>query len=164
MLSANPNAGFYNRGWAQVGFELTSGHSLRWFSQDYLASKNIIETKYSSFSITSTIGLRHTFRPLYLFTCGCMIMEIDSTVWDSSSFSPSSGWLSPYSPQYSAEAGYHEANVPGTASYPTAFTGMGVYYHNGSNVSVPCVLSLDLATSRWKQSASSCTAVNFWTG
>jgi hypothetical protein len=166
MIASNAPDDSPNGGWAQAGFELTNGHPLRWFSQDYATLSSILETKYSKFDITNQIGTRHAFRSFSDISCGCELMYIDSVLWASSSFDAFNNWLKPFSPQYSTEAGNYETDVPGTASAPAAYTGMGVYDElGGNNYPTPCVLSLgDDHPDRWKVSVNGCTAVNFWTG
>lgn len=164
MISSNPNASYYNTGWAQAGFIHTTGQGLRWFSQDNNNATGVTETRFSMFDISGEIGIRHAFHVFYLLECSCIEMYIDTTLWKSSSFSPYSYWQSPFSPQYSGEGGYANDNVPGAAASPVSMTSMGVYNEGGRNTLIPCVLSVgDDYPTRWSHHANSCTAVDLWT-
>lgn len=80
-------------GWSQVGFERTYGYPLRWFSQE--KSSTSLQTRYSSFNVGSEIGVRHTFRVLWIAECVCLRTYIDTYLWSTAPFNPffaSSGW------------------------------------------------------------------------
>ncbi|MGI8881245.1 MAG: hypothetical protein ACR2KJ_12230 [Jatrophihabitans sp.] len=111
--------------WAQVGFEHTSGFSLRWFAQ-FNDDHGHIATRYSNFSVNSEIGVRHTFRVLWSGDCICEKATIDTTTWLVSTFNPFYEWSpEPWSPQFAGEVGYLEADMPGYSANHTKFTALG---------------------------------------
>jgi hypothetical protein len=163
-------AGSGDRDWGQVGFERSalssvSRSNLRWFSQ--FSSADGLATKYSPSSVAAEVGIRHTFRVLYDASCRCLRANIDGSVgWYSSPFDPKADWgPQPWSPQFMAETGYLEADVPGRPGTPTSFSGLGAQrLDNGRLVSMPCILTgANDNPTRWGRSASSCTAFGVWT-
>jgi hypothetical protein len=155
--------------WSQVGFERTSGFNLRWFSQHAWnnSSGDHLSTRYSTFSVNSEIGVRHTFRVLWNSGCTCLQAIIDVTTWSNSPFNPffSSGWGGlPFSPQFSAETGHLATDVPGTAGARTAFTALGAQqYSNDALVPMPCAMSAVTSSPRWGRAAHGCDAFDVWT-
>jgi hypothetical protein len=151
--------------WGQVGFERTAGQTLRWFSQ--FSYDGGLTTRYSTHTVTNQIGVRHAFRVLYYADCRCLRANIDGSVgWFRSSFDPKREWgAQPWSPQFFAETGYLQSDVPGRASTPTAYTALGAQrLSDGRLVGMPCILSAATDNpSRWGRAASSCTAFNVWT-
>lgn len=169
MIAGNLGADY--NGWGQVGFERTSGFPLRWFSQFY-DGYNSLETRYSTFSVNTQAGVRHAFRTLWNESCRCLQATIDSTTWAVSSFNPfaypaESNWgPQPWSPQFLAETGYLQADVPGLAASPTRWSAVGVQRVSDDRLQlVPCILSgANDNPTRWKRRASSCTSFDVWTG
>ncbi len=157
-------AGSNANDWAQVGFERTSGHTLRWFSQ-FNDGRGNLATRYSTFGVTNQIGVRHTFRVLWNATDHHEHATIDTTTWAVSSFDPFANWGPlPWSPQYLEETGYAQTDVPGTAGGKVAYTGMGAQKLDDSLVSIPCILSgADDVPTRWAHQASGCTGFTAWT-
>ncbi|MGI5175886.1 hypothetical protein ACQEVZ_06090 [Dactylosporangium sp. CA-152071] len=155
--------------WSQVGFERTSGSPLRWFSQHAWnnSTGDHLSTRYSTFSIASEVGVRHTFRVLWNSACTCLQAIIDVTVWSNSDFNPffSSGWGGlPFSPQFSGETGHLETDVPGRSGTRTAFTALGAQqYSNDALVPMPCAMNATTSSARWGRSASGCDAFSIWT-
>jgi hypothetical protein len=153
------------RDWGQVGFERTAGYTLRWFSQ--FSYSGGLTTRYSTHTVTNQIGVRHVFQVAWYANCRCLRANIDGTVgWFNSSFDPKRVWgAQPWSPQFLAETGYLQSDVPGRASTPTAYSGMGVQrLDTGRFVSVPCGLSAaNDNPTRWGRAPSNCTAFNVWT-
>lgn len=155
--------------WGQVGFERTSGATLRWFSQFNDGEMNL-DTRYSSFNISSESGVRHTFKVIWWPSCSggsCLRANIDTTGWDSSNWNPYVEWgLMPWDPYYSAETGHRESDVPGNGTNRTVFSGMGVQrYEDDQLESVPCGLTevYNDNTARWGRATNSCTSVSVWT-
>ena len=163
-------AGSGMQDWGQVGFERSAtstaaGSKLRWFSQ--FSSADGLATRYSTYSVSSQIGVRHTFRVLYNPSCRCLQANIDSTTgWYASPFDPKADWGGqPWSPQFLAESGYLQADIPGRATTRTSFSALGAQrLDNGALVGMPCILSgANDNPSRWGRSASGCTAFDVWT-
>lgn len=159
-------AGPGSRDWGQVGFERTAGfNGLRWFAQ--FSSNGGLATRYSTGSVNNQIGVRHTFRVLYYADCRCLRANIDGSVgWYSSSFDPKQVWgAQPWSPQFFAETGYLQSDVPGRQSTPTAYSALGAQrFDNGQLMGMPCILSAATDNpSRWGRTSSSCTAFTVWT-
>lgn len=71
---------------------------MRWFSQFHPGYGNY-DTRYSSFSISSEYGKRHTFRVLWSYSCNCLRAIIDTTVWDTSNFNPFDSSQADFGPQ-----------------------------------------------------------------
>jgi hypothetical protein len=168
MIASNLGAPY--NGWGQVGFERTAGFPLRWFSQFYDGYK-ALETRYSTFPVSNQIGVRHTFRVLWYESCLCLRATIDSTTWAESDFNPfaypaESNWgPQAWSPQFLAEAGYLQSDVPGTPAARTRFSSLGAQRVSDDRlILMPCVLSgtTDNPT-RWARQASSCNAFDVWT-
>lgn len=161
MIAASPYSGT-NNGWAQVGWERSYVHGLRWFSQYAATAPGILVTKYPTYGVS--LGVNHLFKSEFVTSCLCVVMIVDHTALDSSSFNPYNYWLQPFSPQYEGEAGYYWDNIPGTAAAPTAYSSMGVEYNDGSEGSTPCVLTVeDTHPSRWQLLQNGCQAFNIWT-
>ena len=163
-------AGSGMRDWGQVGFERSApsaaaGSNLRWFAQ--FSSVDGLATRYSTSSVSSQIGIRHTFRVLYNASCRCLQANIDTTTgWYTSPFDPKADWGGqPWSPQFFAETGYLQADVPGRATTRTSFSALGAQrLDSGALVGMPCILSgANANPSRWGRSASSCRAFDVWT-
>ena len=152
-----------DRDWGQVGFERTHGQTLRWFAQ--FSAANTLNTWYSPNGVTSQIGIRHTFRVLYDSTRRDLAATIDTTTVYRSGFDPKATWgPTNWTPQFFAETGHRETDVPGRPATPTAYSGLGVQRPaDGQLVSMPCILSSATLSSRWGRAASSCTAFTVWT-
>lgn len=160
-------AGYYGLGWSQVGWERTYGHPIRWFSQHY--GEGTYATRYSTNSITNELGVRHTFRVLWIQSCVCMRAYIGTTLWASSFFNPfdsCSLWgPRPFSPQFAGEVGFRESGVPGSPAAPTPLTALGAQrFSDGVVVPMPCTMTSrnDNGTD-WGLTASSCDDIEFWT-
>lgn len=158
--------------WAQVGFERTSGYSLRWFSQ-FSDGENAFDTRYSTFSIISERGVRHKFRVVWSLSCGtvggaCFRAYIDDNNWDSSVFNPyyMNEWGPlPWIPQYTAEMGHRESDVPGNGSNRTDFTGIGAQRVSDNQLELlPCGLTgRNDNSGRWDRDVVTCQAFSVWT-
>lgn len=169
MIASNITSAQYN-GWGQSGFERTAGYPLRWFSQFY-DGYGSLETRYSTFSVSSQLGVRHAFRVLWYESCRCLRATIDRTTWAESSFNPfaypaESNWgPQPWSPQFLAETGYRESDVPGGPTTRTRYSGLG-----GQRVSddrlilMPCILAgVDDNPAQWGRKAYNCNTFDVWT-
>lgn len=156
-------AGSGSRDWGQVGFELTSGQPLRWFAQ--FSSDEGLSTWYSPFGVTNQIGTRHAFRVLYDPATSRLKATIDAYTVFRSGFDPKTDWGGqPWSPQFFAETGHRESDVPGRPTARTAYSAMGVQrLSDGKLVSIPCILSAATDSSRWGRQSSGCTAFSVWT-
>jgi len=172
MIASNVTSADYN-GWGQVGFERTANsptRSLRWFSQFY-DGYYTLETRYSTFSVNNQLGVRHAFRVLWNESCRCLRATIDNTLWAESSFNPfaypsESNWgPQPWSPQFLAETGYLQSDVPGRATTRTRWSGLGAQRVSDDRlVLMPCILSgANDNPTRWGRQAQSCTAFEVWT-
>lgn len=168
MIASNIQGGPYN-GWGQVGFERTAGYPMRWFSQFYDGYETL-ETRYSTFSVNNQVGTRHAFRVLWTESCLCLRATIDTTTWAESSFNPfsseESNWgPQPWSPQFLAETGYLQADVPGRATTRTRWSAMGAQRVSDDRLELmPCVLSgANDNPTRWARAAQSCTGFEVWT-
>lgn len=160
-------------GYSLVGFEGTSGYSLRWVSQhvytDGFGQQRLAE-RYSSYSIDSEVGLRYTFRVLFISSCNCLRAYINTVLWSSSIFNPfnnfDSGWGSgPWSPRFYSLTGYKAASVPGTPSAKVPFTALGAQrVSDGAVVQMPCTMfRFNQKASNWGADASSCDSTTVWT-
>jgi hypothetical protein len=163
-------AGSGQNEWGQVGFERTSGVTLRWFSQ-FNDGEHNLDTRYSSFNIISERGVRHTFRVLWSPSCpgdrACLRAVIDSTNWDYSAWNPYVEWgPMPWDPFYAGETGHLASDIPGNGTDRTVFSSMGVQrYEDDILESLPCGLTefRNDNSARWGRASSSCTSVSVWT-
>lgn len=156
-------------GWGQVGFERTVGFSMRWFAQYNSGYFDGLDTRYSTFPVDGQVGIRHTFRVLWNFSCVCLIATIDTTNWLYSQFNPYSSaeanWgPQPWSPQFHEESAWTKSYVPGLASTPVLYSGMGAQRYSDDTLELmPCILSGAIDSSIWRHHAFSCTSFNAWT-
>lgn len=156
-----------NYDWGQVGFERTSGYApqtLRWFAQ--FADDGRLSTRYSTGSVTNQIGVRHAFRVLWSAACNCLEARIDQFVWFRSNFNPKIRWnAQPWSPQFFAETGHLQTDVPGRSATRTQWSAMGAQrLDNGQLMGMPCILSGENQNpSRWGIAAAGCTSFSVWT-
>jgi hypothetical protein len=168
MIASDPS-GNSGSGWSQVGFERTAGYNLRWFAQHAGRVGNYfdITTRYSTFSVNNQVGVRHTFRVLWNYSCYCIRATIDTTNWLDSKFNPfvDTTWTRPFSPQFAGEAGYRESDMPGLSSARTAFSALGAQrYSDDVLAPLPCIMSgANDNPARWGRLASSCEAFTIWT-
>jgi hypothetical protein len=171
MIAGNETLNY--DGWGQVGFEHTVGYPLRWFAQNdngsHITSTHIRNTKWSTFSVASQIGVRHTFRTLWSYACACLRSTIDTTNWLDSPFNPFNSQEAnfgpqPWSPQFLEESNWNKSWVPGLVSTPVAYTGLGAQRYSDDVIeSMPCILTGESDVSIWKHAATSCTAFTAWT-
>lgn len=169
MIAAGPSP---HNGWGQVGFtkDVDMSNQLRWFSQFWDGTGSDYIERDSTFIITNQIGVRHTFRVLWTYSCYCLVATIDTTTWDKSGFNPYSSQESnwgpqPWSPQFNAESFYLESNVPGFLEDPVAISALGAQRAGDDQLeSMPCILRVRSDSSHWHHQAISCTAVYLWTG
>jgi hypothetical protein len=153
--------------WAQVGYERNGAYTgYRWFSQ-FMNNTGAPETWYSPNPQTSQLGIQHTFRVLWQPSCDCFRAYIDSTVVDQSSFNPFFTWptFQPWSPQFFAETGWLESDVPGTPGSPLPFRSLGAQRVTDDVVeNMPCTMtSFNDNPARWGQSSSNCQNFTVWT-
>jgi hypothetical protein len=158
-----------NDAYGQVGFELTYGKPMRWFSQ-FHDGYGRYTTRYSSFSIANEYGNRHIFRVLWSGTCSCLRAIIDTTEWATSPFNPfrsaeADFGPQPWSPQFLGETGFLQSNMPGSPSRHTRYAGMGAQRFSDDQLeSMPCILSgTNDNPGAWGLDALGCTSFDIWT-
>lgn len=73
-------------------------------------------------------------------------------------------WSSPYYNEVFGETSNIEANIPGTPTTPTSFTGISFFDGNQVLISQPCGMSTRLSIpSRWAQDSPACDQRRVWT-
>jgi hypothetical protein len=163
MIAEIGSGGSY---WAQVGYERNALYSgYRWFSQ--FRSDAGAETWYSPGSQTDQLGVRHTFRVLWTKTCACFQASIDGIVVGRSSFNPFVDWPTdlPWAPQFFAETGWLESDVPGSPSNRLPFNSLGAQRYLDDVVEpMPCTMySFNDNPARWGQASTNCQNFALWT-
>jgi hypothetical protein len=162
MLASN--ADLSNQAYGQSGYIRWYGSSNVDFSE-YNNDNGIFMTKYLGTALAN--GDQRAYRTRYNSACRCLVLSVNGSTIDTSTFDPYSYFATPFSPEFSAETAYTASDIPGTTSTHAKFSGMGYQDASTGNLySIPCILSgtpSSWGSPRYHYAANSCTAFDTYT-
>lgn len=162
MLASNADDS--NDAYGQSGYIRWYGSSNVDFSE-YNNDAGIFYTKYLGTALSN--GDKRAYRTRYNGACFCLVMSVNGSTIDMSTFSPYDYFATPFSPEFSGETAFTQSDIPGTTAVHAQYSALG-YQDSGTGnlVSMPCILSgtpASWGSTRYHHSASSCTAFDIYT-